>query len=177
MPVSHSARMPPITEKGTLAMMTSALANDLKASNSSRKMIRIEIGTMTARRLIVRSWFSNSPAVLARDVHEPADRAERGELGERHVGTARRGDQQILHAREVALFFGQAHRHGEAALAFPHPRHRLAAERALDHVLHVGDVDAVARGARAIDAHLYLRQLAQAVDEGARDARHRLHLL
>src|SRR5919198_860881 len=167
MPVSHSARMPPIRENGMLAMMTSALANDLNASKSKRKMIRMEIGTMMARRFMARSWFSNSAA----------QGAEGGELGERHVGAGRRRNEQLLHARELALLLLQTHGDREAALAFPHLRHRLAAERALDHVLHVADVDAVARGARPVDAHLDLRQLAQAIDEAARHARHGLHLL
>ena len=59
--MSHSARMPPITENGMLAMMSSEERNDLKASNSSRKMTSTEIGTITDRRAIARSWFSNSP--------------------------------------------------------------------------------------------------------------------
>ena len=58
------ARMPPITENGMLAMISSAERNDLNASNSSRKMIRMEIGTMIASRAIARSWFSNSPDQL-----------------------------------------------------------------------------------------------------------------
>ena len=45
-------------------MISSALRNELKASNSSRKMRRIEIGTITASRFIARSWFSNSPDQL-----------------------------------------------------------------------------------------------------------------
>src|ERR687887_469396 len=159
--------MPPMRENGMLAMMTSALANDLNASKSKRKMIRMEIGTMMARRFMARSWFSNSPA----------HGAEGGELGERHVGAGRRRNEQLLHARELALLLLQTHGDREAALAFPHLRHRLAAERALDHVLHVSDIHAVTRGPGAVNPHLDLRQLAEAIDEGARHARHGLHLL
>ena len=96
---------------------------------------------------------------------------------ERHVGAVRRRHEQALHARQRALRLVQPHDHAEALLALPHLRRLLAAERRLDHVLDVGDVEAVARRARAVDLDLDLRQLAQPVDEGARDARHVLHLL
>ena len=39
----------------------SALRNDWNASNRSRKMSRIDSGTISARRAIARCWFSNSP--------------------------------------------------------------------------------------------------------------------
>ena len=58
------AQIPPIIASGMLAMISSALLNDLNASNRNRKITRIEIGTMIDRRFIARSWFSNSPDQL-----------------------------------------------------------------------------------------------------------------
>ena len=64
----------------------------------------------------------------------------------------------------------QPHDDAEPLLAFPDLGGLLAAERGLDRVLDVGDVQAIAGGALPIDRDLQLRHLSGAIDEGARDA-------
>ena len=62
------------------------------------------------------------------------------------------------------------------ALALPELRRGSSAEANLDLVLDVADVEAVARGSRAIDVQLDLRYIAGAVDERASDAGDRVDL-
>ena len=61
MPVIASATMPPIIANGMLAMISSAQRKLLKASNSSKKMSRMDSGTTHDNRAMARCWFSNSP--------------------------------------------------------------------------------------------------------------------
>src|SRR5207302_3465714 len=58
----------------------------------------------------------------------------------------------------------------ELPFTFPELRRRLAAERGLDDVFDVGDVQAVPRGALPIDLDLQLRHQPGAIDERPRDA-------
>ena len=66
MPVSKSAKIPPISANGTFIKMSSACFTDLKASKSSTKIRNTLTGTMIARRFMARCWFSNSPLHVTR---------------------------------------------------------------------------------------------------------------
>src|SRR5579862_49429 len=109
-------------------------------------------------------------AVFARDVHGAADRAERGDLRQRHVRPVWRRDQQRLQPRVVPFRLVQPDRDPEALLPFPHLGYLLAAQRGFDDVLNVLYVDAVAGGARAVDADLDLGLFAEPVDICIRNA-------
>src|SRR5207247_11189446 len=63
----------------------------------------------------------------------------------------------------------QAHYHRISPLAFPDLRRLLAAQRRLDHVLHVHYVQPVAGRALAVDLDLQLRHVARPIDEGPVD--------
>src|SRR5262249_5798347 len=97
-------------------------------------------------------------ARFARDVHAAAADRYRGHLRQRDARPARTVDEHVPDGLRIApLLLAEAHNHGEAALALPQLGGGFPAERRLDHVLDVGDVEAVARGARAIDLDLQLR--------------------
>ena len=84
--------------------------------------------------------------------------------------------QDLAHVVGVGPRVGrQSHDDAEALLALPDLGRVLAAERGLDRVLDVGDVEPVSGGARPIDGDLQLRHLPGAIDEGAGDARRGRH--
>ena len=60
-PVMNRPTMPPMTAKGTLAMMMVAWRSELKAVYSSRKIKPMVSGTISASRASARCWFSNAP--------------------------------------------------------------------------------------------------------------------
>src|SRR5258708_773140 len=60
-PLMISAKMPPISAKGMLSRIRSALRNAPNASKSRIKISSTDTRTMMERRAIARSWFSNSP--------------------------------------------------------------------------------------------------------------------
>ena len=70
----------------------------------------------------------------------------------------------------MPVLLTQSNGHAEAAITLPHLGRDLPAERRLDDVFDIGDVEAVTRSARPIDFNLQLRHLARPVHERARDA-------
>ena len=110
-------------------------------------------------------------SALAADVHDAFLHADLRHLVQRHLRTVGRVEQQVAQRVDVAaLLFAQPHDHVETPLAFPDLGRRPAAERGLDDVLDVGDVQSIAGGAFTVDLDLQLRNAAGAVDEGAADA-------
>ena len=77
--------------------------------------------------------------------------------------------------RVAAQFARIADAHRVALAAFDRRRHRFGAERGGDHVLHVGDHQAVARQLRAIGLDIEIIAADDAFGEGAGRARHRAH--
>ena len=111
---------------------------------------------------------------LAADVHDAVLHADLRHLIERYLRVIGRVEQQASQRVDVAaLLFAQPDDHSESLLAFPHLRRGPAAERSLDDVLDVGNVQAVARSTFAIDLDLQLRNASGAVDESAADAANR----
>ena len=92
-------------------------------------------------------------------------------LIERYLGMIRGVQQQSAKRLDVAaLLFAQPHHYSETLFALPHLRGGPAAERCLDHILDVGDIDAVSCGPCTVDLHLQLRHPARAINKGAADA-------
>ena len=61
MPVTYSARIPPMSANGTLMRISAACFNAPNALKSKRKIRNTLSGTMTLSRAMARCWFSNSP--------------------------------------------------------------------------------------------------------------------
>ena len=111
-------------------------------------------------------------ARLAADVHRALPHGDVGDVGERDVRAVGVSTRIWRTVSASAPRLGrQPHDDAEALLALPDLGRVLAAERGLDRVLDVGDVQAVAGGALPIDRDLQLRHLAGAIDERARHAR------
>ena len=91
---------------------------------------------------------------------------------------ARNRDFDVADRFEVRAVFGRkSNNHGELAIAFQQGGRRRAAERGLDHSVHIAGVKTIAGGFSAIDLDIEIR-LAEDVEYlKIGDAPHLLHLL
>src|SRR5262249_39742255 len=95
----------------------------------------------------------NLPLVLApRDDRGAVDHCDFRQLRERHASAVTRGNQDAPDGFGVGPGFGRvAQGEVELPFAFKDAAHSPSADGQLDHVLHVADVDAVARPLVAYD--------------------------
>jgi len=76
-----------------------AMATDLKASKSRRKIRNTLTGTMMARRFIARCWFSNAPPQVSSRIADPAVACRRIVVSEPHNGAPPRTSGGAIRTR------------------------------------------------------------------------------
>jgi len=95
------------------------------------------------------------------DLYDSRSYADVRELSERHPGPVPHGDQQTADCGRIGPRLGDEARHDvEVPIALEDARDGAAADRQVDHVLHVADVDAVPCHGVAVDADAELRLVA-----------------
>ena len=110
---------------------------------------------------------------FAADLRRAFGDVDLGELAERNERAARRRNENFLDRLDiVARCFGKTHGEAENFQAFINLARFLAADGGLDHVLNVGDVDAVARDLVAVDFDLQIGQAADFLDVDVGRAAH-----
>ena len=79
-------------------------------------------------------------------------------VAERNLRAVGAGNQDIAERFDIFAEISRIpHADGEALASFNRGRHVLPANRRLNHVLNVADINAVARGSRPIDANFEIR--------------------
>ncbi len=105
--------------------------------------------------------------VLTADVHAAAGFLESGHFFERNVQAVGRVHEYLVHIGQAAFRLRQPYQDAEMLFAFPQFRRRFATEANLDLVLDITDVQAVARGAVAVNFDDGLRNQARPINVGS----------
>ena len=93
-------------------------------------------------------------AAFTADLRWPIDQLNAGQARQRHLRTARCGQQGVANRFcRLAHLRREAHHHAVAALAFIKRGHVLAADSGFDDALHIGHVQAMACNGFAVNVH------------------------